>query len=441
MRISLASLTVVALLPFGLACSDPVQKLKDNNGTTSNNGTVAGTNNGTSAPNNGTVAPNNGTVVLNNGLPDTDQVDILMVVDNSGSMCQEQAQLRDGARAMFARLVDDGIDFQVGITTTDTNPDYPLEPVARPGALQSTPQPLPGFDRSCHGSGSFAPLRAMLENAVGCMTNPDESYLSISDADIECALYNSPQGCSIASAGCSGDCTAEDIFPDPSEYRALPLVLRSADYGGDIDRLVDDFACASMVGTRGYGIERGLEAAVLAVSPNLTNGTNAGFLRETSKFAVVFVTDENDCSHDGSLDETTPCGGDVCEFQNRVSATDSALREPSDLAAELIANLSSSKGVDVSGSDVMVASLAGRPARYDGPQITAEQCSSADYEGISPSCETALGSAYSSDRYARFMAPFPEQNQLTDPDTGWLCTGSISEPLVAIADGIVAYVR
>lgn len=50
-------------------------------------------------------------------------------------------------------------------------------------------------------------------------------------------------------------------------------------------------------GTNGDGIERGLEAAYLALSDPLINTHNAGFLRQDAALAIIFVSDEEDQSN------------------------------------------------------------------------------------------------------------------------------------------------
>lgn len=396
------------------------------------------------------------------------KLDMLWVVDNSGSMCQEQATLRNNFQLFIEKLDETNLDFHIGVTTTDMNPDYVLEPVASPGRLQSTPQPVPGFDRSCHTAvsaegapipGDYKPIREAIGAAVKCMASPDESFNSATNADIECALYATPQGCSIARAGCGGGsaCTPENLFPTPSSYRAIPKVLRSEDYKNgaslDIDRLKDDFACMSLVGTRGYGIEKGLSAAVEAVKRTNTGGAidlndadpaapNHGLIRPDARFAVVFVTDENDCSHDGTLREDTACGGDVCEFANKESGA-SPLIEPEVLKDELMANIRATKGDPTFGeADVLIASIHGNFKRFAGSVPTDAQCGAPEYAGISPSCATALGVAFSGDRYERFLRAFPEgqyfpQANPASPDsnlTGWICTGDFRPALSAIGE-------
>ncbi|MCB9669606.1 MAG: hypothetical protein H6734_09075 [Alphaproteobacteria bacterium] len=48
-------------------------------------------------------------------------VDILLVIDDSGSMAEEQAQLAQLAHGLIERLETRGVDFHIGITTTDTD--------------------------------------------------------------------------------------------------------------------------------------------------------------------------------------------------------------------------------------------------------------------------------------------------------------------------------
>lgn len=432
-----------------------------NNQTTStNNGTTAGTNNGTtSGTNNGTTS---GTNNMTTG--DARKVDVLMVIDNSGSMCGLQTQLRDNFRDAIEDLAAPDMDVRIGVTTTQMDPNYPLEPVAKPGQLQSTPQPIPGFDRHCHQAidgagntidGDYSPIREAVDASLACAEGVDPADFNWSDADIECAMYNMPQGCEITGVcGNAGTpCQPSDLFPDPATYRALPKVLEVRSYmtNGqvDLDELAADFACMSLVGTRGHGIERGLAAASLAVSPNLTGGTptspvddtapNHGLIREDSDFGLFFLTDENDCSDDGTLDTQTACGGDVCTFANIDGTANSPLLSTADLADEMLTNLRQSKDdATFDRSRVFVASMHGSWDRYDGPIYTDNECGMASYEGLDATCLVANGwKAWSGDRYERYLDAFedgntyPTANSDGDHRTGAVCNGDLSGPFSA----------
>lgn len=185
------------------------------------------------------------------------QVDILWVVDNSGSMCEEQLSLRENFDAFIEELDAIGADFQLAIVTTDM-----VDP-EESGRFQNVPDGVPG--PSCNIA------------------------IDIS----ECPSPDNGQE-----------------FP--------PLILRSRDYQNeagalDVQRLKRDFGCNATVGTQGDGFEMGLESAKEALSPALLNGFNAGFLRPEAFLAIIFLTDENDCSDRGALDKTN---GNVCEWES-----------------------------------------------------------------------------------------------------------------------------
>lgn len=65
---------------------------------------------------------------------------------------------------------------------------------------------------------------------------------------------------------------------------------------------------ATAVGVEGSDKEKGLEAASWAVSQEMTspNGVNAGFVRTSAQLLIVIVSDEEDCSDNGSLEGQSP---------------------------------------------------------------------------------------------------------------------------------------
>jgi hypothetical protein len=427
------------------------------NNDTSTNGATNGDPGTNSATNNDTTGTNNGTAGTNNmttGEPRA--LDVLMVIDNSGTMCRLQETFRDNIRAAIEGFAAGDLDVRIGVTTTHMDDEYALEPVAEPGQIQSTPQPVPGFDRSCHHGvdangdpidGDYTPIENAIAAAVACSETANAADFDFTAEEIECALYNMPQGCSISGVCAAGECEPGDLFPDPSTYRELPKVLEVRSYmnGGsvDLDALVDDFRCMSFVGTRGSGIEKGLDAAVAAVSPNLTGGPaeapvddtapNHGLLRQDADFGLLFLTDENDCSHDGTLDEKTACGGDVCTFANIEGTVNSPLVDPAGLSDDFMDNLRMSKDdTAFDRSRVFVASIHGSWDRYDGPEYSDAECGDLTYSGIAPSCPASSGlPAYSGDRYERFLDTFDAANTYPAPNTdgdhrtGAVCSGDL----------------
>lgn len=70
------------------------------------------------------------------------------------------------------------------------------------------------------------------------------------------------------------------------------------------------FGCRATVGTDGPSEEMPLQCMKMALTDRVADGTNAGFLRKDALLAIVFLTDEDDCSYAGKdLDEGF---GDVC---------------------------------------------------------------------------------------------------------------------------------
>src|SRR5512137_566271 len=58
-------------------------------------------------------------------------------------------------------------------------------------------------------------------------------------------------------------------------------------------QVAQDFACIAKLGTDGCGYEQQLESALRALS---TQPANDGFVRPSAPLAIVFITDEDDCS-------------------------------------------------------------------------------------------------------------------------------------------------
>ena len=335
---------------------------------------------------------------------DPGKLDLLWVVDDSGSMCQEQKILRDN----FDRFIDEidasGVDFHIGVTTTD------MREVG--GELVVRPDPVPGSDPSCLEAadafgniirGDYRPIREALEVAVGCLEDGvDPTRFAWTDADIACAVEGAA-GCTIEGVDCEGaTCELSLLFPDPDDYRELPAVLKAADYRDaagvlDTERLRADFACLSAVGANGYGVEAGLAAAITAVSPALTGGTaeapvapsapNFGLVRRDARFAVVFVTDENDCSADPlkaadgiTLPDQLFCSDDHCDYADQLPDDETPLYTAERAREALLDNLRATKGAPAfPEADVLVASIHGdsqpftaTPLPLAGPGLTCQ---------------------------------------------------------------------
>ena len=72
------------------------------------------------------------------------------------------------------------------------------------------------------------------------------------------------------------------------------------------------FAQRVRLGEEGSPVERGLEASWAALSSPLGTHDNEGFLRDEARLAIVFVSDDEDCSHEGGLstESSEACAAD-----------------------------------------------------------------------------------------------------------------------------------
>ncbi|PRQ05978.1 vWA domain-containing protein [Enhygromyxa salina] len=198
------------------------------------------------------------------------KVDVLLVIDNSGSMGDEQANLAANFGPFIERLELAGADYRIGITTTDIG--GPLcGNTANGGELQLSSC----VDRP-HTFSSAATKEDKFD--VACA-----AQCGLSSADLEI------QPTSISA---DGEAVARPWIQSFNGVDNLPA---------DVDTHAA-FACFAPQGISGCGWESPLEATARA----LTNMQNVdrpefGFLRDDAILAVLIVTDEVDCSFNPSL--------------------------------------------------------------------------------------------------------------------------------------------
>ena len=183
-------------------------------------------------------------------VPASVSTDILFVVDDSGSMSEEQANLAANLDAFIDTLVASPVknDFRIGVTnssveefvvTATTGKSYPAGP--------STGVPYP--------AGALVAIRT---NASG--------------AAIDGALVYDPV-----------------LYPQTGGWGGKHILDKGS------PTLAADFKVNVHQGLSGSGKEQPFRAARLALSDRLLDA-NAGFLRDGARLAIVFLTDEDDCS-------------------------------------------------------------------------------------------------------------------------------------------------
>ena len=168
------------------------------------------------------------------------EVDILFVIDNSGSMEQEQKNLAE----QFPKLID-------ALATKKLGGKIPN---VRIGVVSTD-----------LGAGNY--------NLPSCETSGGDQG----------KLQNRPQ-----IAGCTA----------PSNpwinYNEGKTNVPGSGTKGAMAKVRDAFSCIAQLGVQGCGYEQPLEAARRALDRQVN--VNPGFLRKDPLLAVIFITDEDDCS-------------------------------------------------------------------------------------------------------------------------------------------------
>jgi hypothetical protein len=117
-------------------------------------------------------------------------------------------------------------------------------------------------------------------------------HIAVVTTDVSTAPY---VGGRCVDGGDKGDMVASGVGcqgPSGSFIRDIGREDGSRDrnYTGDLSEV---FSCIARVGIEGCGFEQSLEAMRLALD---NNPNNEGFLRDDALLAIVFITDEDDCS-------------------------------------------------------------------------------------------------------------------------------------------------
>ncbi len=187
-------------------------------------------------------------------------VDLLLMVDNSGSMSEEQASLATELPRLV-RVLSTGDRTGDGVTSDD----FPAVVSLHVGVVTTDMGVANFVVPTCTRSPQFG----------------DDGLLRTAG--------------NAAIAGCIA------VYPKFLEYQPGISVQTIEQFGAD-------FSCVAAMGTGGCGFEQPLESTLKAVTPSTSATTffggthghgdveNAGFLRPDSVIAVVLVTDEEDCS-------------------------------------------------------------------------------------------------------------------------------------------------
>ena len=204
------------------------------------------------------------------------QVDLLLVVDNSASMAEEQAKLARAIGTLTERLAEAQTSYRVGVTTTDNG---------NPWCTGTTPE-----------AGSL--------RATSCRDRASE--------------FTAADGSDALDPACHDVCGLDTVTIGPSAIagdsasRPRPWIEGGAGGANVVGATpAEALACLLPQGIDGCRYEQPLESTYKA----LLRATNEeedsyGFVRPGSVLGVVVLTDAVDCSHDRDQEDIFLPSGD-----------------------------------------------------------------------------------------------------------------------------------
>jgi len=298
-------------------------------------------------------------------------VDLLFVVDNSGSMAQEQKNLSKNFPRLMKRLDKEMTSYRVGVVSTDLGA----------GALYR--------DSSCVPGGDGGKLQSKLMT-TGCV-GPSNPWIE-----------STPTGTNVPG-----------------------------------DDVAGAFSCIAGLGINGCGFEQPLESAFRALTPHI----NPGFLRKDAALALVYLSDEDDCSASSpSLFDPSqqslgdPLGpltsfrcfefGVTCDVNGRaktgprkgcVPAKKSKYLHPVDRY------LTQLKQLKPAGQVVVSAIV--------GPASPVSVTHSGSYPSLAPSCKSAAGQAYPAVRMSHLVKAFGKRGAVSS-----ICDSDFSPAMDVLAN-------
>lgn len=269
------------------------------------------------------------TLKVETGTGDADpvKIDFLWVVDNSTSMCQEQASLARSFKTFTDTLEDSfTVDARIAVTSVSAQCDNDGTSIfAGKGKFNThASHQLPvacgeEVHRPCGGAGAFCDDGLDCSELGECDTNGSWSCQGRKD-DAACVQNTNGSYNEYCRRTCRTDAECQDIFGDESmrcvnssavpEQTAcvrepptadcpaeLPAILEK---NNDIDN-TDLFQCIANVGLSSgspcFRYEEQLRSALLAIDPaGVNRDQSLAFLRDDAYLVIIVVSDEEDCS-------------------------------------------------------------------------------------------------------------------------------------------------
>jgi len=382
-------------------------------------------------------------------------IDILFVIDNSGSMGEEQATLSESFGAFLSVLEADDVaaNYRLGVTTTDDSNYW-----------------CRGAGVSDAESGQFV--------LSSCRSRLGDFYFSGTDTD--------------AQSACTDFCEFDSIEMQPTvtDEDPAPRVRPWVENIGGVTNLpagvstTQAMQCFTPQGINGCGFESHLESMWKALRLSQMSGQNqSGFIRDSAVLSVVFVTDEADCSFNRDLQNTVfgeegvgnqvfwslpdvqqsptsavcwnagvscdfSLGSDQCTAVDRdvdgndTADADAAALYPLSKYTSYVQDLENQKQLHNPGQEILVSAIAGVPENY--PQVQqlsyaqgADPTNPDSFQarfGIGQGCSSQVAEAVPPVRLREFAEAFLVGEN--DNNLFSVCSTNYGPALGAIADSV-----
>jgi len=327
-------------------------------------------------------------------------VDILFIIDNSGSMAEEQELLSKNFKAFIDVLEAEDVNanYRIGVTTTDNGnkrcPTAMYNPEGGKLVLSSC------IDRAMTGEFSF----------------------NMTDFSAACTNY-----CMLDNSQLTIKPTETQYSKGKKEPRKWIERIEGQTNLPDGVTAVEAFQCFGPQGVAGCGFESHLESMyrALAQASNEQSTTNYGFLRDAAILSVVILTDEADCSptdigqdifttnkiYWNDPNDPAPtsavcwragvfCEGSDCRSSNHDLegnadvSDDKAVLQPVSRYVDFVQGLENQKKMYDTTQEVLIALVAGVPIGYEdgGVDVIYELSPDPNFNddfGIGPGCKLA----------------------------------------------------
>jgi hypothetical protein len=228
-----------------------------------------------------------------------DKVDVLFVIDNSGSMSEEQVKLSKQLPRLVRVLASGDLD---GVPNADGQLDFTPVSSLHLGVVSS--------DLGVNGASGAVSCGASSFKADDTRTGDKREANQVKPRGDEGRLLSSE---AVALAGVNVEVDkmpVQAIAPRPEcANLGVQRFLEFDPTKTSVDEVALKFGCIAELGVNGCGFEQQLESMWRALAPSSDNsfsggstgqgapaGYNNGFLRPDAVLVVIVVSDEEDCS-------------------------------------------------------------------------------------------------------------------------------------------------